>query len=75
MQQTAGNLATSQSVVNLLKQRSTGKGVHLLNVGSVYDATVLVAEAIHQVVSRDRAKLAGNTDLSYSFLVGGQVAG
>ncbi len=73
--QTAGNLATSQSVVNLLRQRSTGEGVHLLNVRSVYDATVLVAETIHEVVTRDQAKLAGSTDLSCSFLVGGQVAG
>lgn len=73
--QTAGNLATSQSVVNLLRQRSTGEGVHLLNVRSVYDATVRVAETIHEVVTRDQAKLAGSTDLSCSFLVGGQVAG
>lgn len=72
--QTAGNLATSQSVVNLLKQRSTGQGPHLLNVRTLYDATVLVAETIREVVARDRTKLAGKTDLSCSFLVGGQIA-
>ena len=72
--QVAGNLATSQSVVNLLKQRSMGQGPHLLNVRSLYDATVLVAETVREVVARDRTKLAGKTDLSCSFLVGGQIA-
>ncbi|CAN7540969.1 peptidase [Pseudomonas sp. LjRoot263] len=72
--QAAGNLATSQSVVNLLEQRSSGSGPHLLNVRTLYDATVLVAETIREVVSRDRTKLAGKTDLSCSFLVGGQIA-
>ncbi|MGE7994172.1 peptidase [Pseudomonas sp. NPDC089554] len=72
--QSAGNLASSQSVINLLKQRSTGKGNHLLNVRTVYDATVLVAETMREVVARDRTKLAGKTDLTCSFLVGGQIA-
>ncbi|MCP1445483.1 putative proteasome-type protease [Pseudomonas sp. GGS8] len=72
--QTAGNLATSQSVVNLLKQRCSGPGPHLLNVRTLYDATVLVAETVREVVTRDRTKLAGKTDLSCSFLVGGQIA-
>ncbi|PZW64969.1 MULTISPECIES: proteasome-type protease [unclassified Pseudomonas] len=72
--QTAGNLATSQSVVNLLKQRCSGPGPHLLNVRTLYDATVLVAETVREVVARDRTKLAGKTDLSCSFLVGGQIA-
>ena len=48
--QTAGNLATSQSVVNLLEQRSRGSGTHLLNVATLYDATVLVAETLREVV-------------------------
>ncbi|MDF0729127.1 peptidase [Pseudomonas entomophila] len=73
--QSAGNLASSQSVVNLLKQRSTGSGTHLLNVRTVYDATVLVAETMREVLARDRTKLSGKTDLTCSFLVGGQIAG
>ncbi|MNC05751.1 hypothetical protein D3C75_532430 [compost metagenome] len=73
--QTAGNLATSQSVVSLLNQRARGGGPNLLNVRTLYDATVLVAETIREVVARDRSKLAGKTDLSCSFLVGGQIAG
>ncbi|MFJ2711122.1 peptidase [Pseudomonas sp. NPDC087346] len=73
--QTSGNLATSQSVVNLLKQRCAGNGVNLLNVGSLYDATALVAETVREVVCRDRTPLSDTTDLTCSFLVGGQIAG
>ncbi|AYG45440.1 peptidase [Pseudomonas sp. Leaf58] len=73
--QTAGNLATSQSVVNLLKQRTQGNEPHLLNVATLYDATVLVADTLREVVSRDRSKLAAGIDLSSSFIVGGQITG
>lgn len=73
--QTAGNLATSQSVINLLQQRIRRDGASLLNVPSVYDATALIAETTREVMARDGGNLAGNTDLSCSFLVGGQIAG
>ncbi|BAN47987.1 proteasome-type protease [Metapseudomonas resinovorans] len=73
--QTAGNLATSQSVANLLKQRLDGPVANLHSVPTLYDATALVAETIREVVARDGAPLAGNTDLTCSFLVGGQIAG
>ncbi|WP_271411908.1 proteasome-type protease [Pseudomonas sp. Q1-7] len=73
--QSAGNLATSQSVVNLLKQRLHGPGPNLHSVPTLYDATALVAETIREVIARDGAPLAGNTDLTCSFLVGGQIAG
>ncbi|MCE5976956.1 proteasome-type protease [Pseudomonas sp. JR33AA] len=73
--QTAGNLATSQSVVNLLQQRTEGNGPHLQNVATLYDATVLVADTLREVVKRDRSKLTADIDLSSSFIVGGQIAG
>ncbi|WP_342244479.1 proteasome-type protease [Pseudomonas sp. OTU5201] len=73
--QSAGNLATSQSVVNLLKQRLDGSIPNLHNVPTLYDATALVAETVREVIARDGAPLAGNTDLTCSFLVGGQIAG
>lgn len=75
MLQTAGNLATSQSVVNLLQQRTRGPGPNLLNVATLYDATVLVADTLREVVGRDRSKLSAGIDLSSSFIVGGQIAG
>lgn len=74
--QSAGNLATSQSVVNLLKQRLDDPSlVNLHSVPTLYDATELVASTVREVVARDAAPLAGNTDLTCSFLVGGQIAG
>jgi putative proteasome-type protease len=71
--QSAGNLATSQSVVNLLRQRCSSADSHLLNVRTLYDATVLVAETLREVVRRDRSKLTDKVDLSCSLLVGGQI--
>lgn len=53
--QTAGNLATSQSVVNLLQQHTQGNGPHLLNVATLYDATVLVADTLREVVKETAA--------------------
>ncbi|WP_336331670.1 proteasome-type protease [Pseudomonas putida] len=73
--QTAGNLATSQSVVNLLNQRTRTTNTHLMNVSTLYDATVLVAETLREVILRDRSKLTSKVDLSCSFIVGGQIAG
>lgn len=72
--QTAGNLATSQSVINLLKQRLGGERANLHQVATLYDVTALVAETLREVVARDAAPLAADTDLTCSFLVGGQIA-
>ncbi|MFV3403138.1 MULTISPECIES: peptidase [Pseudomonas] len=72
--QSAGNLATSQSVVSLLRQRCNQEVQHLLNVPTLYDATALVAETVREVIARDSTKLSGKVDLSCSFLVGGQIA-
>lgn len=73
--QTAGNLATSQSVISLLQQRLGSGCASLHQVATLYDATALVAETLREVVARDGAPLAGDTDLTCSFLVGGQIAG
>ena len=44
----AGNLATTQSVLSLLRQRLQGEGEHLLNVPSLYDAAVLVGRTLRK---------------------------
>ena len=49
----AGNLATTQSVVSLLKQRLNEDGENLLNVKSLYDGAVLVGKTLKEVVARD----------------------
>jgi putative proteasome-type protease len=73
----AGNLATSQQVVNLL-QKNVGLGMpDMMSVPSVFDCATLVGDAIRQVINRQSGQQAmhGTVDFSCSFLVGGQIAG
>jgi putative proteasome-type protease len=74
--QTAGNLATSQAVINLLRTRLNHDGLHLNNVVNLYGATTLVGDTMREVLARDaNSPMAAGVDLSCSFLVGGQIAG
>jgi putative proteasome-type protease len=72
--QTAGNLATSQSVVNLLRQRLNGEGPHLYNVATLFDAARLVGQTIREMSEHD-AQQECSVDMSCSFLLGGQIKG
>src|SRR5574343_1435208 len=49
----AGNLATTQSVVSLLRQRLSLEGEHLLNRRSMYDVAELVGRTVKEIVARD----------------------
>ena len=73
----AGNLATTQSVLSLLRQRLQGEGEHLLNVPSLYDAAVLVGRTLKEVVARDSdaRSLSQGVDFGANFLLGGQIRG
>ncbi|WP_339512403.1 proteasome-type protease [Pseudomonas sp. RL_15y_Pfl2_60] len=74
--QTAGNLATSQSVISLLQQRLNGESANLNNVANLYQATTLVSETMREVLARDgNGVMMQGVDLSCSFIVGGQVNG
>ncbi|MFG3695340.1 peptidase [Stutzerimonas stutzeri] len=74
--QTAGNLATSQAVVNLLRHRLSGEGVHLHNVPTMFAAARLVGETLREVVAHDSTpNLGPEIDMTSSFLIGGQIAG
>ncbi|GGP24004.1 proteasome-type protease [Silvimonas iriomotensis] len=77
---TAGNLATTQSVVNLLQARTQQELHHLLNVNSLYEAAILVGETAREVVSRDsqgsgNVSMSQGVDFGGSFIVGGQIRG
>lgn len=83
---TAGNLATTQSVVSLLRQRSeggeaaqaSGPGNHLLNLKSMYDVAELVGRTLREVVARDTeggGTLTQGVDFGANFIVGGQIRG
>ena len=74
---TAGNLATTQSVLSLLNARLQGEGEHLLNVPSLYDAAVLLGRTLKEVVARDAegGSQRQGVDFGANFLLGGQIQG
>ena len=74
----AGNLATTQSVVSLLRQRASNAadGNHILTVPSMYDAACLVGETLREIAHRDGPALSqSNIEVGCSFLLGGQIRG
>jgi putative proteasome-type protease len=75
--QTAGNLATSQSVVTrLFHLIQANLDQHLNNVATLFDAASLVGEAMREVMLRT-SMLSKNDeyDFSSSILLGGQIKG
>lgn len=74
---TAGNLATSQSVISLLRSRTHGEGDHLMNVASMYDAAELVGETMREVINRDSQgqQQSQGVDFGCTMLLGGQIVG
>ncbi len=72
--QTAGNLATSQSVISLLRQRLKGDGPNLYDVPTLFEAAQLVGQTMREVVGRDSAPaMSAGIDMTCSFLLGGQI--
>jgi putative proteasome-type protease len=73
----SGNLAGTQAVISLLKQRATKQGApHLWNVESMFDTALLVSDAMRDVDRRDGQHLA-DSDVGFnaSFILGGQIRG
>lgn len=72
--QSAGNLATSQSVISTLRQRMGSDGPNLGNVENLFEAARLVGSTLREVVDHDE-NIGQNqgVDLGSSFLVGGQI--
>jgi putative proteasome-type protease len=74
--QSAGNLATSQSVISLLRHRLGGNSEHLHNVPSLFAAATLVGDTLREVLAHDEgATLSQGIELGCSFLLGGQIHG
>lgn len=71
----AGNLATTQSVLSLLRQRLHGDGPSLIKCKSLYDAAVLVGSTLKEVIARDSEGQAPGVDFGCSLLLGGQIRG
>ncbi|MEJ0064602.1 MAG: peptidase [Caulobacteraceae bacterium] len=73
----AGNLATTQSVVTELRQATglgeAGQDLHLAR--TLFDVAELVGDRLRAVLDRDGKYVEPYGDATASFLVGGQIAG
>jgi putative proteasome-type protease len=74
----SGNLAGTQAVISLLKQRGDAEGAapNLWTARTMFDVAGLVSDAMRQIESRDGPHLQ-NSDLTFnaSFILGGQIKG
>jgi putative proteasome-type protease len=73
----SGNLAGTQAVINVLKQRNAKDGVpNLWSAETMFDAAMLVSDAMRDVDRRDGQHLAASAiSFNASFILGGQIAG
>ena len=72
----AGNLAITQSVKEILLQGQLFKGKNLWTAKNSYDAAVVVGDAIKQVYERDHAALEkSGLEFNCNMIFGGQVKG
>lgn len=76
---TAGNLAISQSVVNVIEERAAGLAEgkpSLLNAPNMFEAATRVGEAVREVYRRDAEALKQfGVEFAASMILGGQIAG
>lgn len=73
----SGNLGGTQAVISILRQNGArADGPSLWNVESMFDAALLVSDAMRLVDSRDSQYLTRNdTGFFSSFILGGQIRG
>ena len=75
----SGNLAGTQAVISMLKQRADGSDpsvASLWNARTMFDVAVIVSDAVRDVERRDAKYLAGSpTPFNASFIIGGQIRG
>lgn len=73
----SGNLAGTQAVISVLKQRgdADGTALNIWNAQTLFDVTTLVADAMRDIDRRDGPYLANSGGFNASFIVGGQIRG
>ncbi len=74
----SGNLAGTQSVISVLKQRGSDaqSALNLWNAQTMFDVARLVADAMREIDDRDKQYLQRNgVPFNASFILGGQIAG
>lgn len=74
---TAGNLATTQSVIGILEENARrAMQKSLFSMRSMFEVAELVGSTLREVYARDsQAKEPSETGFSGSFIVGGQICG
>jgi putative proteasome-type protease len=72
----SGNLAGTQAVISVLKQRNARDGVpNLWSAESMFDAAMVVSDAMRDIDRRDGQHLAASdVRFNASFILGGQIA-
>ncbi len=75
----SGNLAGTQAVISVLKQRGEAQESDVINVWNartMFDVTVIVSDAVRDIERRDGKHLAGSASpFNASFIIGGQIKG
>lgn len=71
----AGNLATTQSVISLLNMRLGSDQPNLHGMSCMYDVASVVGSTCREVIMRDSGQNQGSVDFGSSFIVGGQIQG
>src|SRR6185295_2658831 len=73
----SGNLAGTQAVISVLQQRCAAgaAAANLWGAPTMFDAAILVADAMRDVEKRDGEYLQESEGFNASFIVGGQING
>lgn len=71
----SGNLAGTQAVISVLRQRAQSDPVNLWNAHTMFDVASLVADAMRDVDRRDGPHLSESGGFNASFILGGQILG
>src|SRR6266571_1934914 len=75
----SGNLAGTQAVISMLRQRAEAKDsdkTHIWTARTMFDVAVTVSDAVRAIERRDGEHLAASTTpFNASFIVGGQIKG
>jgi putative proteasome-type protease len=71
---TAGNLAISQALINVLHERDRGEDATIWKAPNMFDAARAVGEALREIHKRDAASLKEhNIEFNASLILGGQI--
>ncbi len=69
----SGNLAGTQAVISVLRQRADTESPNLWNAHTMFDVAGLVADAMRDIDRRDGPYLCDSGGFNASFILGGQI--